>query len=140
MKKLSSLLITFIVFSPLFFSCISDKTSEEKKEPIKVETKALKKGVATLDGEFIHVDTAAVLKVKNKLYGVMMDDMAKEAIKKTNAIKTDDYDVINVTIKAEINPNPEEGWDEIVTIKSLDKVYKPQLTKEAKVLEYSSNK
>lgn len=140
MKKLSSLLLSFIIFSTLFFSCKSDKKSEEKKEAIKVETKALQKGYTTLDGEFIHVDTAAVLKVNNKLYGVMMNDMAKEAIQKTNAIKTDDYDVINVTIKAEISPNPEEGWEEIVTIKSLDNVYKPQLKEETKVLEYSSNK
>jgi hypothetical protein len=128
------------VFSVSAISCKSDKANEEKKASVE-ETKTLKSEFSTLDGEFIHVDTAAVLKVRNKLYGVTMDDLALEAIEKSNALKTDDYDVINVTIQAEIKPNTEtEGWEEIVTIKSIDNVYKPKLKEETKVLKYSSNK
>ncbi len=133
-------IITFLfAFSVLLVGCKSDKTSDEKMT--EAETDTLKSAYTLLDGEFIHVDTAAVLKVQNKLYGVNMDDMAIKAIEKSNALKTDDYDVINVTIQAEIKPNNEpEGWEEIVTIKSLDKVYKPQLKEKTKVLKYSSNK
>ncbi len=134
-------IITIIlVFTFALIGCKSDKTAEQKKV-VETASKDLKSAYKTLDGEFIHVDTAAVLKVRNKLYGVTMNDFALEAIEKSDALKTNDYDVINVTVQAEINPNTEpEGWDEIVTIKSLDKVYKPQLKEETKVLKYSSKK
>jgi hypothetical protein len=138
--KNTLILLTLSVFSLVSVSCKTDKDNQKEKVT-ETETKVLKSAYPTLDGEFIHVDTAAVLKVQNKLYGVTMDNMAKEAIKKSNAIKADDYDVIHVVIQAEIKPNTEtEGWEEVVTIKSLDKVYKPKLKEETKVLKYSSNK
>jgi hypothetical protein len=140
MKKVSSLLILFVAVAVTTLSCKSDKNSDSEglkdKKSLSIENEYM-----TLTGEFIHVDTAAVLKVKNKLYGVKMDDMAKSVIEKAETIKTDDYDVINIDIKAEINPNTEpEGWEEIVTIKVLDNIYKPQPKQETKVLKYSSNK
>jgi len=118
----------------MVFGCKSDKSSEEKKPQIN-DSLSVKDEYQTLKGEFIHVDTAAVLRVDNNLYGVKMDEVAKSVIEKAESIKTDDYDVINVIVKAEINPNPEtEGWKEIVTIKTLDKIYKPEQKQEVKVL------
>lgn len=140
MKKIPSILAFCFIFSLLIPSCKSDKSSEEK-ESVDKESLVVANEHQTLTGEFIHVDTAAVLKVNNKLYGVEMNDLAKSVIKKSEEIKADDYDVINVIVKAEINPNMEsEGWEEIVTIKTLDKIYKPQPKQETKVLKYSSNK
>jgi hypothetical protein len=133
MKIKSSLFVLVCAVAIMVFGCKSDKSSEVK-EPQTKENLKVKKDYPTLTGEFIHVDTAAVLRVDNNLYGVKMDDIAKSVIKKAETIKTDDYDVINVIVKGEINPNPEkEGWKEIVTIKSLDKIYKPQQTKQVKV-------
>lgn len=140
MKKIESIFFLVIVFSVFAISCKSDKNTEkqitEDKEKIVASDE-----FTSLKGEFIHVDTAAVLKVNNKLYGVKMDEMAKSVIEKANVMKADDYDVINIDIKAEINPNTEpEGWEEIVTIKSLENIYKPQVKEETKVLKYSSQK
>lgn len=141
MKKISSILVLCCTIVLMLMSCKSDKNSE--KTNFKQNDSLIKADeYPTLTGEFIHVDTAAVLKVKNKLYGVKMDDIAKSVIKEAENIKTDDYDVINVIIKAEINPNNEtEGWEEIVTIKKLDKIYKPQQpAEETKVLINTTNK
>lgn len=140
MKNLSSLLLVIGIMASMTISCNSGKKTDDKKEVVEKED-VLKSQFSTLTGEFIHVDTAAVLKVNNKLYGVRIDDMAKTVIKEAENIKTDDYDVINVVVKAEINPNTEpEGWEEVVTIKTLDKIYKPQPIEKTKVLKYSSNK
>ena len=134
MKRKSSILVLCCAIAFMVFGCKSDKSSEEKKPQIK-DSLVVKNEFQTLKGEFIHVDTAAVLRVGNNLYGVKMDQIAASVIKKAESIKTDDYDVINVVVKAEINPNPEtEGWKEIVTIKTLDKIYKPEQKQEAKVL------
>jgi len=140
MKKipLSFLLIAFSVF---VLSCKSEKSSDASESKLAEKTIGKKDSSNQITGEFIHVDTAAVLKVQNKLYGVNMDKMAEEAIQKSNAIKTDDYDVINITVNADINTNTEaDGWDEIVTIKSIKEVFKPQITQETKVVKYSSKK
>jgi hypothetical protein len=140
MKNISTILVYCFTVSVLVFSCKSDQSSKKEDAEIK-ENLVVSKEMPTLTGEFIHVDTAAVLKVNNKLYGVKMDDMAKSVVEEAEKIKTDDYDVINVIVKAEIMPNPEpEGWEEIVTIKTLDKIYKPEPEQETKVLKYSSNK
>jgi len=140
MKKIALILVFCCSISLLTISCKSDKPSENKKAAVE-ETLVATDKLPTLTGEFIHVDTAAVLKVNNKLYGVKMDDVAKSVVEQAKKIKTDDYDVINIIVKAEINPNTEpEGWEEIVTIKTLDKIYKPQPKQETKVLKYSSNK
>jgi hypothetical protein len=139
MKKSSTTLVIICCLTLLVFSCKSDKTTEEKEAA--KDSLVISEEFTTLTGEFIHVDTAAVLKVNNKLYGVKMDDVAKSIVSEAENIKTDDYDVINVVVKAEINPNTEsEGWEEIVTIKTLDRIYKPQLKEETKVLKYSSKK
>lgn len=140
MKKISSTLILMLMVLAITYSCKSDKETDSEK--LNVE-KSLDNNAtySTLTGEFIHVDTAAVIKVNNKLYGVKMNEMAKQVIRKADSLKTDDYDVINVIVKAEINPNTEsEGWEEILTIKLLNNIYKPQPRKETKVLKYSTNK
>jgi|GEM_PF-617763 len=140
MKKIPLILVFCCSISLFTISCKSDKATKNKEATVKENLVATDE-LPTLTGEFIHVDTAAVLKVNNKLYGVKMDDVAKSVVEQAENIKTDDYDVINVIVKAEINPNTEpEGWEEIVTIKTLDKIYKPQPKQETKVLKYSSNK
>lgn len=129
-----SLLLSCFVFSAII-SCKSD--SKDKKSEgdsdIIVESK-----FKTYHGEFIDVDTAAVLNGNNFIYGVKMDDQAKGLIQQVDAIKKDDYDVIKVIVKGELQPNTEEGWDEILTIKTIDSIYKPEVKQETKVIKYSS--
>lgn len=135
MKKLvfHSLLVSVFVIS--LFGCKSetDKKTDEEKKPEIVEQK-----FKTFHGEFIHVDTAAVLKGKNYIYGVKMDSMTTALIKEVEPLKKDPYDVVNIIVKGEIHPNDQEGWEEILTIKSVEKVYPPNTKQESKVIKYSS--
>ena len=84
------------------------------------------------------MDTAAVLKGKNYIYGVKMDSMTTALIKEVEPLKKDPYDVVNIIVKGEIHPNDQEGWEEILTIKSVEKVYPPNTKQESKVIKYSS--
>jgi len=116
-------------------SCKSDSKDKSKSNN---SNDTVKSQFETYHGEFIDVDTAAVLNGKSFIYGVKIDEQAKDLMQQVDAIKKDDYDVIKVIVKGELHPNPEEGWDEILTIKSIDSIYKPKLKKQTKVVKYSS--
>jgi len=120
-------------------SCSTEK-KEDKTETSDVEKTEMQTSADVFKGEFIHVDTAAVLKGSSFIYGVKMDEISKQLIQQVDDIKKDDYDVINVVVKGELSKNTGEGWEEIITITSIEKVYPPQQIQEEKVIKYSSQK
>jgi hypothetical protein len=120
-------------------SCSTEK-KEDKTETSDVEKTEIQTSADVFKGEFIHVDTAAVLKGSSFIYGVKMDEISKQLIQQVDDIKKDDYDVINVVVKGELSKNTGEGWEEIITITSIEKVYPPQQIQEEKVIKYSSQK
>ena len=103
------------------FSC---KNSEEKTQ----DTVTTEKNVVTMDvlyqGDFIYVADAAVLKGRNFIYGVALNDMATELAKQIKPIQETEFDMVEVTVKGTIAPKPEgqEGWDEIITITEIVRV------------------
>ena len=135
MKKLvtQSLFLSLFVLSLIGCKSETDKKTDEEKKSEIVEQK-----FKTFQGEFIHVDTAAVLKGNNYIYGVKMDSMTSALIKETEPLKKDPYDVVNIIVKGEIHPNDKEGWEEILTIKTVEKIYPPNTKEETKVIKYSS--
>lgn len=117
-------------------SCKSDsaKKAEEVKEP-----QSAVENIKTYHGEFIHIDTAAVLKGNSYIYGIKMDSTGFALIDEIKPLKTNHYDVVNIIVKGELHPNEnEEGWEEILTIKSVEKVYPPETKQESNVIKYSS--
>ncbi len=98
-----------IVFSLLvaFTSCKNNEESSAEVQEIKAE--------------FIYLDDAAVLKGSDFIYGVKIDDKAKELAERVNPIKKEEFDMVPVVIKGIINKKEEgeEGWEEIVTIKEI---------------------
>jgi hypothetical protein len=120
-------------------SCSTEK-KEDKTETSDVKKTEIQTSADVFKGEFIHVDTAAVLKGSSFIYGVKMDEISKQLIQQVDDIKKDDYDVINVVVKGELSKNTGEGWEEIITITSIEKVYPPQQIQEEKVIKYSSQK
>ena len=121
MKKI----LFIIVISIVTFSC---KNTEEKTEEKSQDTITTEKNVVTMDvlyqGDFIYVADAAVLKGKNFIYGVALNDMATELAKQVKPIQESEFDMVEVTVKGTIAPKPEEqeGWDEIITITEIVKV------------------
>ncbi len=117
MKKI----ILLILLSTFVFSC---KNTQEKKdanyEKLTVTVTEDSK-IPIFQGEFIYLDNAAVLKGANFIYGVTIDDMAKELAEKVKLVKQDEFDMVPVIVRGIVANKPEgqEGWDEFITIKVI---------------------
>src|SRR5690554_4483084 len=74
-----------------------------------------------LEGDFIFFEDVAVLKGNAFIYGVTINDKARELAEQTAQVKVEDYDMVAVKIKGKVHPKPEdeEGWEEIVTIEEI---------------------
>ena len=73
--------------------------------------------IRTIEGEFIYLSDAAVLKGTDFIYGVEVDSFALELADKIQPLKNDDFDMIPVTLKVKILPNSRnEGWKEVAKI------------------------
>jgi hypothetical protein len=109
MKKL----VLFAVIGLIMFSC---KNTEETKEKTTEN-----QNLTEYKGEFIFTDNAAVLKGSNFIYGVTIDDMAKELANKVAPVKRDEFDMVPVIVKGTVAKKEEgqEGWDEILTISEI---------------------
>lgn len=92
-----------------------------------VEKQTNTKEYPTIEGEFIYLEDAAVLKGDNFIYGVKLDDKMQELAIIVKPLQRDEFDMVPVIIKGEINSKPQgtEGWDEIVTIKEVLEVKAP---------------
>lgn len=133
MKNLKLSFFVSLMLVGLLYSCKSDYKNKTTEASISEVGESQFK---TYHGEFIDVDTAAVLNGNSFIYGVKIDEQAQNLIKQVDAIKEDDYDVIKVIVKGELQPNTEEGWEEILTIKKIDSIYK--LKEEIKKTKFSS--
>mgnify|MGYP000095702265 CR=1 FL=1 len=118
--KRTLLAALIILFS---FSACGDNTREEI-EPEKVEQ--VKDSLTTIEGEFIFLADAAVLKGKNFIYGVELDSVSMKLADSVAPLKKDNFDMIPVTVRAKIVKNFGEGWEEIVQIREILKVSKPK--------------
>ncbi len=76
-------------------------------------------------GEFILIDDAAVIKGKDFIYGVVIDEITRELAQKVAPLQREEYDMVPVVIKGIIKPNPEQGWEEIIEIKEIIGVSAP---------------
>lgn len=119
MKKIT-LLLAIIV---LTFSCknTEQKTEATENEAVIEETTTTEN---TFQGEFIVVENAAVFKGTDFIYGVTLNEVAKELASQVEKVKNDAFDMVPVIVKGTISKKSEgqEGWDEILTINKIVKV------------------
>lgn len=119
MKKVILLLAIIIV-------SVSCKNKEVKTT--EVETEPAVKEIAITNtsflGEFILIDNAAVFKGKDFIYGVTLNDIAKDLANQVDKVKNTEYDMVPVVVNGTISKKTEgqEGWDEILTITEIVKV------------------
>lgn len=109
MKKICLVLFLGI----LVLSCKNNNTTTDNSESTLIR------------GEFILIDDAAVIKGKNFIYGVQINDLTEELAKQTAPLQREQYDMVPVVIKGIIKPNTQEGWEEIVEIKEIIGVSAP---------------
>ncbi len=102
-----------IALSLILFSCKNEKTDTKNTDPNLIR------------GEFILIDDAAVIKGKDFIYGVVIDDITLDLAKKVAPLQREEYDMVPVVVKGIIKPNPEQGWEEIIEIKEIIGVSAP---------------
>ncbi|PZD78441.1 hypothetical protein [Mesonia sp. K7] len=128
-------LLPFIMTAVLFTACKNDKKATDNEENIDstavTQAEAPKllhenNTVAVLRGEFIYYDDAAVLNGNNFIYGVQLDDKAKDLASKVEELKKEKHDMVPVTVKAMVKENPmKDGWEQIIEIQEIIEVSEP---------------
>lgn len=112
-------ILLLLMFTTLLYSCNDTKTDKEELQSEDSEVE--KPTVLTYEGEFIYTPEAAVFKGNTFVYGVKINDLAKDLAEKVAAVKKGEFDMVPVTVRGEITPKPEgtDGWDEIITITEI---------------------
>ena len=106
-----------MIVAILFVSCQDDEQKELNTEPV---TAKVQDSLEVLQGDYVYVADAAVLRGENFVYGVKQDSVAMLLSDKVSVLKSDDFEMIPVRVKAKILANPRlEGWDEIIEIKEI---------------------
>lgn len=102
-----------------FLAACKNTTNNESAEDAAIEATS----VTEIQAEFIYIQDAAVLKGQSFIYGVVLDEKAKELAKKVKSFKKDQYDMVPVVVRGIIRSNPvKDGWKEVVEIKEIVKV------------------
>ncbi len=87
-----------------------------------------------IEAEFIFVQDAAVLKGDSFIYGVVLDNVARELSVKVEEFKKTKYDMVPVVVEGVIKDNPnKEGWKQVVEIKKILEVLPIKSNKPEKV-------
>lgn len=112
-------ILLLLMFTALLVSCNNTKT--EKDEQQSENSIADNASVLTYEGEFIYTANAAVFKGSSFVYGVKLNEVAKDLANQVAAVKKGDYDMVPVIVRGEVTPKPEgnDGWDEIITITEI---------------------
>lgn len=86
------------------------------------------KDTVTVEGEFIYLGDAAVLKGDTFIYGVKIDKKTEDLAQTVKPLQRDDFDMVPVIIEGVINKKEEgaEGWEEILTIVKVLEVKTPK--------------
>jgi len=105
---------------------IACKNSEEKttNEDITEATELSQPRDILWTGEYFYSEDGAVLKGRNFIYAVTLDDMAKQLADQVAPVKKEEYDMVPVVVKGIVDKNPaldegKEVWKEIITITEI---------------------
>lgn len=118
MKKIFGILVFLLALT----SCQDDGRKELMNQK---QEKKVPDSIQVLKGDFVFGADAAVIRGNGFVYGVTIDSMSKKLADEVAPLKSDDFEMIPVTVKAKIVPNPEqEGWKEVIEIQEIMEVPK----------------
>lgn len=74
-----------------------------------------------IKGDFIYIADAAVIKGDDFVYGVEVDSMLMELVKKTESFKKSNFDMVPVVIEGDFHQKERntQGWDTLVKITKI---------------------
>ena len=106
-----------LLFAFLFITACEDNTPSEEQESPSV---AAKDSLTTIEGEFIYLADAAVLKGRNFIYGVELDSVSLKLADSIAPLKRDEFHMIPVKVRGKVLQNPGgEGWEELIQIREI---------------------
>lgn len=115
------------------FTACGDEAKDEvvEEQVAEVENDSIRR----IEGEFIYLADAAVIKGKDFIYGVELDSLSLDLAQRVAPLKQDEFDMIPVVVIAKVIPNPgREGWDEILQIQEVVDISNPEGKKVEKKL------
>ncbi len=122
MKSIASI----IILSLGLIACQSSSKEEQTEAKPTVEKTKIYKAEDLVKGEFIYVDSVAVLKGTDFIYGVVLDEKAEELIEKTNELKTDQYDMFPVIVTGKLTKKEsKDTWEDWLVIDQIVEVKPP---------------
>jgi hypothetical protein len=123
---------------------VSCKNNEEKQSESTDETTQVVTGedinIKNYKGEFLYLADGAVLKGSSFIYGVTLNEKAKELAERVKPVKVDSFDMVPVYVKGSVSKKAEEaeGWEEIITIVEIINVGKKPAEADIKFEEKQS--
>lgn len=117
----------------------SQQADKQKKTATKSMDRERVKSKDVYRGEYIFTDTAAVLKGSNFIYGVTLDSLSRDLGEKIKPMRNSEYDMVPVVVKGDLHDNGSQGWDQMLTIKKVLKVRKPQKSEALKISSKKNN-
>ena len=124
MKRILGLFLMLIIFA----SCQDEDRRDLMTQP---ETEKQPDSIQVLSGNVVFGEEAAVIRGEDFVYGVSIDSMANELADRIAPLKSDDFEMIPVKVKAKILPNQaRDGWEEIIEIREIIEVSEPEKTKD----------
>lgn len=114
--KILPFLILFSLIATGMLSCKNSSSEERTSE----ETEQMEEE-EIFSGELTFTPEAAVFVGSSFIYGVEINDKAKELAKRVEAVKSDKHDIVPVKVRGSVSPKKEgqEGWDEILIITQI---------------------
>lgn len=120
MKRLLTLLLSII----FLIACQDEERKDLMSQP---EVQEVRDSIQVLKGEIVFGSTSAIIRGEDFVYGVAMDSISKVLSQKVDSLKKGDFEMVPVTVKAKIIPNPAQGgWDELIQIREIIDVAKAE--------------
>lgn len=113
--------ISFLALFMLVSSCKNETGNSNEVVNRLAEPNA--EDLITLRGNFIYHDGAAVLQTPSRVYGVVIDEKMHELNDQVKPYKSQDTDMVSVTVKGIRQKNTaEDGWEYFLKIIEIFKV------------------
>lgn len=111
-------ILTMLLLVMFLVSACGDDTGDEPLEAQKMQT--VEDSIPTIEGRFLYLANAAVIKGDSFIYGVTIDSLALELAEKVRPYQEESFDMVPVKVKARIVRNPgTEGWDEFIELQEI---------------------
>lgn len=111
-------ILTILLLVAFLFTACGNDTGDDSLEVERVKT--VEDSIPILEGRFIYLADAAVLKGDDFIYGVTLDSLGLELAEIVKPYKKESFDMVPVKVRARILQNPgQEGWDEFIEIREI---------------------